>query len=182
MLCHLKPGFSVSSISVVKKPCPCSAFTERFTIPSENPHRSASARWFRQWYCRITFKISDFCLFMYIFHFVFVNIVIIIQDRRHVKLPADPVNQYAQIKLRFTGSPRTVTFAALIHVQVFHHPPSGTRSTQTISGILLNRGITSVFPSPADSTRCRFHPLNQNTLQPSRKPAHIRRIYTADPR
>lgn len=30
---------------------------------------------------------------MYIYPFIFVNIVIIIQDRRHVKLPADPENK-----------------------------------------------------------------------------------------
>lgn len=152
-------------------------------LPSENPHRSASARWFRQWYCRITFKISDSCLFMYVCPFIFVNIVIIIQDRRHVKLPADPVKQYAQIKLRFTGSQRTVTFAALIHVQVFS--PSSFRykiHADNLRNIVETRNHLRIS-KPRRQNQMPFSILRiKNTLQPSRKPAHIRRIYTADPR
>ena len=72
----------------------------------------------------------------------------------------------------------------ILNYSVTLHPffTSGTRSTQTISGILLNRGTTSVFPSPADSTRCRFPSSESKTPQPPLKPSHIRRINTADSR
>ena len=90
---------------------------------------------------------------------------------------------HREIKLRFTGSPRTVTFAVLIHVQVFS--PSSFRykiHADNLRNIVEPRNHLRIS-KPRRQNQMPFSILRiKNTLQPSRKPAHIRRIYTADPR
>ena len=57
------------------------------------------------------------------------------------------------------------------------------KSTTTISGILLNRGITSVVPNPRDSTQILCPIIRGiNALQLSGKPSKVRCVHPTDKR